>query len=199
MRSPVIGLTGPTGAGKSTWSAAFRALHCTVIDCDRLARRAVEQPQVRQALEQAFGAEIYRDGVLNRRLLATRAFADAQSVQKLNAATHPAIRAAILSELHAAERKSRAVIIDAPQLYEGGLETVCTTVAAVLAPEPLRLARILQRDKISREEAVRRMASQFGEAFFRSHADWILDGTLPPAEVPAHAERQLRIWLGECL
>lgn len=198
MGSRIIGLTGPTGAGKSTWSAAFCALGCTIIDCDKLARQAVEKPEVQEALQRQFGVDIFHDGVLNRRLLASRAFADKQSVQRLNAVTHPAIRSAITHELEKYARDgSNVAIIDAPQLFEGGVEKLCTIVAAVLAPQSVRLGRIMQRDGINEKEARRRMASQYGDNFFRARADCILDGTLLPEEVPAHAREQLRIWLGE--
>ena len=200
MHSRIIGLTGPTGAGKSTWSAAFRTLGCAVIDCDKLARKVVENPAVQTALQVAFGGESLKSGVLDRRLLASRAFADKQSVQRLNVVTHPAILEQITHEITEYEQRGIGVIIiDAPQLFEGGLEKMCTLVAAVLAPQQIRLKRIMQRDKISEEEAWLRMASQYGDDYFKEHADCILDGSLLPQEVPRHAQKRLRAWLGESI
>ncbi|MCH3971781.1 MAG: dephospho-CoA kinase [Oscillospiraceae bacterium] len=198
MASFVIGLTGPTGAGKSTWTAAFRALGCAVIDCDALAKTVTESPAVQQKLQGEFGTDILQNGILNRRLLAARAFADAASVQRLNAITHPAIGAEIAREMRLYEKQNvRAVVIDAPLLFEGGLEKLCRVTAAVLAPRQVRLARIEKRDGITPKEAERRMASQHDDAFFRQHADCILDGALPQADIPARAQVQLGLWLGE--
>lgn len=200
MINTVIGLTGPTGAGKSTWAGAFRALGCAVIDCDALARQVTESPAVQGALRAAFGEDVVRAGALDRRLLAARAFADAKSAARLNAITHPAIRAQLRRELDAAERAgARAAVIDAPLLFEGGIAGLCTVTAAVLAPPEVRLARILARDGITAEEARRRMGRQHGEAYFREHAGAVLDGTLPPGQIPDAARRLLEQWSGGAL
>ena len=89
---PVVGLTGPTGAGKSTWAKAFASYGCIVIDCDALSRRAVEEPEVLAALQEAFGGDIVKDGALNRRLLAQRAFCGAgagRALKRDHAPGHP--------------------------------------------------------------------------------------------------------------
>ena len=198
MRELVVGLTGPTGAGKSTWTAAFRQLGCAVIDCDALAHRVTEEPAVLRALQRTFGTDLIQNGRLNRRLLAHRAFANAVATGQLNAITHPAIRADIAREMErCAAQTPCAVIIDAPLLFEGGLETLCTLTAAVLAPPEVRLKRIMVRDGITREEALQRMASQHSDDFFRQRADTILSGALLPEQVPENAQRQLAVWLGE--
>jgi len=196
---PVIGLTGPTGAGKSTWSAAFQKLGCAVIDCDKIAREVTDHAEVRQALQKEFGADILQNGTLDRRKLAMRAFADADSVRRLNSVTHPAIRKIILQQLQQFSRDDtvKAIFLDAPLLFEGGLEQFCTMTAAVLAPQELRLSRILKRDGISKDEALRRMASQHDDSYFRSHADFLLDGATLPEKVPSAAAKQLSVWLGE--
>ncbi len=199
MAKTVIGLTGPTGAGKSTWSAAFEELGCAIIDCDRIARHITDTPEVQEALQKQFGADIMQHENLDRRRLAACAFTDSASVKKLNAITHPAIRKVILRQLEqfTAEEQVRAVIIDAPLLFEGGLEECCTITAAVLAPQEKRLQRIIQRDGITKEEALKRIASQHGDSFFREHAGYILDGATQPEAVPAAAKKVLHIWLGE--
>jgi dephospho-CoA kinase len=196
----VIGLTGPTGAGKSTWTAAFRALGCAVIDCDALAGQVTEEPKVQQALQKEFGADVVKDGVLNHRLLAACAFVDAQSVKRLNAVTHPAIGADIDRLMrHYKQLNLPAIIIDAPLLFEGKLDTLCSMTAAVLAPRELRLARIQGRDGITKAEAERRMASQHDDHFFQQHADEILDGSAPAEQIPALAAQKLQDWLGKCI
>lgn len=195
----VVGLTGLTGAGKSTWTAAFKKLGCGVVDCDKLARGAADLPQVRAALCAAFGSDIKRsDGTLDRHLIADRAFKDTESTEKLNSITHPAVLAEIKAEMQRLQQSGvSAVIIDAPLLFEGGLDSLCTLTAAVLAPRELRLSRIMKRDGITEASALSRMAAQHDEKFFRQHADCVLDGTFKPQEVPAAAQKQLSLWLGE--
>ena len=151
---PVVGLTGPTGAGKSTWAKAFASYGCIVIDCDALSRRAVEEPEVLAALQEAFGGDIVKDGALNRRLLAQRAFAGPEQAARLNAITHPAIRAMLYKALSDAKAQHPPMIfVDAPLLFEGGIDGLCDCTAAVLAPENVRLERICLRDGITEAEA----------------------------------------------
>lgn len=197
MPSVVVGLTGPTGAGKSTWAKAFQALGCAVIDCDTLARRVTELPAVQMALCIEFGADIMRGGRLDRRLLASRAFVDASSVKRLNAITHPAIRGQLQQKLDQAQAGgARMVLIDAPLLFEGGIDGLCNVKAVVLAPPDIRRARIMARDNITEIEAANRMHRQHEDSYFRTRADVILDGTLTTAQIKAQAEQLLREWTG---
>lgn len=184
----VLGLTGPTGAGKSTWAQAFATMGCQVIDCDLLARRAVAQPDCLRKLQTAFGADIVgADGVLDRQLLAARGFADSTSVQKLNSITHPQIRTLLKRQLEALCGKTSLVVIDAALLFEGGLQPLCHLTAAVLAPPELRLQRIVARDGITPVQARSRMATQQADSWYRLRADRVLDGALPLAQVPTAA------------
>lgn len=97
----VIGLTGPTGAGKSTITAMLQKKGCYIIDADLLGRKALEKGSM--CLEQActfFGSDIINaDGSLNRQLLAKRAFSTAESTQQLNDITHPWICMQVLKKL----------------------------------------------------------------------------------------------------
>ena len=133
----IIGLTGPTGAGKSVIAGVFADMGAKIIDCDRLARKATESPACISALCGAFGSDIVMNGVLNRQKLADRAFRSPASTARLNQITHPAI----LRELERRimcykESGAAAIVIDAPLLFEGGVERYCdVTVAVVAAPE----------------------------------------------------------------
>ena len=197
MPSVVVGLTGPTGAGKSTWAKAFQALGCTVIDCDALARRVTELPAVQKALCAEFGADIMCNGQLDRRLLAARAFVDASSVKRLNAITHPAIRSQLQQQLDQAQADgARVVLIDAPLLFEGGIDGLCNVKAAVLAPPDVRRTRIMARDSITEAEAANRMRNQHDDSYFCARADVILDGTLTTAQIKDQTEQLLKAWTG---
>lgn len=186
----MLGLTGPTGAGKSTVAGYFRGKGVPTVDADQAARRAVEpgSPALRE-LAAAFSPDILRpDGSLDRRRLAVLAFADRQSAQRLNGILHPVIMDIIRKELaRLAAAGHPMLLLDAPQLYEAGGDALCNRVAAVLAPPGLRLARIMERDGLTEEEARRRMAAGLPDAFFREKGAWILENSGDKAALLAAA------------
>lgn len=165
----VIGLTGPTGAGKSTVAEIWRQLGLPIIDCDALARQVTQpgSPCI-EALAAAFGEDIRRpDGTLDRALLAQRAFAAPEQTARLNAITHPAILSLIRQRLEdAADNGYGTAVLDAPTLFEAGADALCDTVVAVLAPGEQRLARIQTRDGLTAEQAQRRAAAQQPDEFY---------------------------------
>ena len=179
MNKPVIGLTGPTGAGKSTVAAAFRKLGCAVVDADRVARSIAECPDCLTRLKDAFGAEIIMpDGTLDRHELARRTFSSPESTRKLNNITHPAIIAECRRQIEAARStECKAVILDAPLLFESGTQSLCDATVAVVTPDSSRLKRIMARDGISEEAARQRMAAQHGNDYFRRNAGYTFDGS----------------------
>lgn len=177
----VIGVTGPTGAGKSVvckrlgdWKGI------TVIDCDWVARDVVRRGQ-RCLLDLAVefsSAIIDKNGELNRRRLAGIVFRDRKKLRRMEGIMYPYILDRIRAETAAREAAGdRAVFLDAPTLYQSGADALCEKVAAVLAPEKDRLRRIMERDALSEEEARARMMSQPGDEFFEKRADYILRNT----------------------
>lgn len=178
----IIGLTGQTGAGKSTVAALLRAKGLAVIDADEIAR-AVMQPgsDVLSILAGAFGADLLLpDGALNRPLLAQRAFSSPEQTARLNAITHPAIIQKMRAETARAFREgTKAVVLDAPQLFESGENQACDLIIAVIAPEALRIERIMKRDQISEESARLRANAQKSETYYKEHAD-LLVRNYPP-------------------
>lgn len=171
----VIGLTGPTGAGKGEVGRLLAQKGALIVDTDRIAREVVEpgQPCLKE-LVTAFGNDIlHQDGTLDRAALAKKAFATSQAGTMLNRITHPHIIARSLDIL----KNSTAAIgvIDAPLLFESGMDTLCDTTVAVLAPEAVRLARITARDGIDEARARERMNAQPDETFYRERAAHILE------------------------
>ena len=179
----LVGLTGPTGAGKSTVAARFVAAGIPVIDADD-ATRAVQTAgsPCLAALAAQFGADILLDdGALNRKALAARAFADTASTEKLIAITHPFILEEMDRRIEAvAKAGAAAAVIDAPLLFEANIDRLCAVTIAVLSSPAERKARICARDGIDEAAAAQRMAAQPDDAFYRDHADVVLinDGDL---------------------
>ncbi len=169
--SILIGLTGPTGAGKSSMAVVARKFGVKVVDCDLLAREAVlPGTDGFAALQKAFGPKIVKaDGTLDRKALAAEAFSTPQKTELLNQTLLPHIATLVKRELNA-ER----VLLDAPTLFESGLDALCDQTVAVLADERKRLARITERDGISTEEAKLRMNAGKPNAYYIERADHIL-------------------------
>lgn len=165
----IIGLTGPTGAGKSSVAAVWQESGAYIIDTDRLARQVVlpDSPCL-QKLVDAFGDTILSDdGTLNRAALANIAFSDTNAAATLNSITHPAILALTKAEIEAAAQKGyTTAIVDAPLLFEASFDTICHHVVTVIAPYEQRKARIMSRDALTEDAAELRMAAQNRDAFY---------------------------------
>lgn len=195
MQKRVLGLTGPTGAGKSIAAAVFAQEGCAVIDCDRVARDVTRTDAAcLNALAEAFGAEILLpDGTLNRRKLASVAFASRENELRLNAITHPPIMNRVRAEIGAAQ--AEAVILDAPLLFESGADALCGQTVAVLAQRSVRCRRIMARDGITEEEALRRISVQQPDEYYRRRAGVVFENN----EDAAAFEETVRRWIGAYL
>jgi len=159
---PVIGVTGPTGAGKSTIAGHLAALGCAVIDGDVLAREiTLSGSPTLEILAKQFGEDILdADGNLNRPLLAERAFCSEENRLALNRITHPAITMLAIKQAAGLPPATPAIAIDAAALLESGLIQYIDHIVFAEAPENLRLRRIMARDGISEQAAMRRIAAQ---------------------------------------
>lgn len=175
----VIGLTGPTGAGKSTVAQALRRLGCVIVDADAAARSVTEQPGCLSKLKETFGADVVGpDGILDRKILSKRAFSSPEATRLLNSITHPAIFEACIRQIREAQQAGcRAVILDAPLLFESGAERLCDAAIAVTASTGSRLKRIMARDNIDKELARARMEAQHGETYYTARAGYTFSGS----------------------
>lgn len=173
----IIGITGLTGAGKGTVAQKLVVHGAYHIDADRVAREVINNSEaVKKQLQNRFGDDtIGKDGEILRPVLASKAFADEESTEALNAITHPAVTEKI-KEIIAEKGKEnyKAVIIDAIALFESGEDKLCDFTVAVVAPMEIRLERIMQRDNITLERAMERINAQKDESFFTRQADFIL-------------------------
>ena len=173
----VIGLTGQTGAGKSTLSQMFADRGVAVINADLVARETMEHSNACLSdLVLEFSTEvIHPDATLNREKLAEICFSDRKKLKRLNEITFPYIIDAIVRKLEQEKQKgSEMVVLDAPTLFESGLDARCDWVVAVIADAANRLARIIARDTMTTEAAQRRVNAQNSDAFYITRADDVL-------------------------
>ncbi len=189
-----IGLTGPTGSGKTTVLAALSDLGCRCVDCDRLYHDLLRaSPSLRQELTDRFGRSILnRQGMVDTKALAPVVFGDAQALADLNAIAHRHVLNAcrtLAREAQAAGR--RGVVFDAIALLESGLGDLCDVTVAVTAPENVRLARIMARDGLAEESARARMAAQRPSEYYVNLCDHVIvnDGTKSTQELKAEVAR----------
>lgn len=181
----IIGLTGLTGAGKSTVAQKLMAYGCYHIDADKVAREVINNNEnVKTKLKARFGEDVINsDGTTNRPLLASRAFADEESTLALNEITHPAVTEEIQSIIKDMEEVGyRGIIIDAIALFESGEDKLCDFTVAVVAPKDIRLDRIMKRDNLTEEKALERINAQKDEKFFTEKADFVL-WNYPPYDI----------------
>ena len=169
----VIGLTGQTGAGKSTVSKVFAENGFFIIDADHIARIVVEKgSNCLGELTHAFGTGIINcDGTLNRNSLANIVFNNKSRLDKLNSIIYPYILSEISCRI---ENTKGFVLLDAPTLFESGANKMCDIIISVIADPQIRKERIIKRDKLTHEQAVSRMKSQLDESFFIEHSDYLI-------------------------
>ncbi len=171
-KSFIIGITGGTGCGKTTALEAIRQLGGTVIDCDEVYHRLLQQDtQMLSAIEARFPGCV-ENGQLQRKKLGAIVFSDRQALQDLNAITHSAVKQEVQRMLLPAPS---LVAIDAIGLFEGGLAELCDVTVAVTAPAEDRIARLMTRENISAEYAKKRIAAQHDDAWFSSHCHYTLE------------------------
>ena len=177
----IIGLTGESGAGKSTVARLLEMNGFYIIDCDAISRSLDTDKGYVTAIERAFGASAvhFYGGIkrVNRKALGALIFgSDAVEggVAKINAISHPIIIAKVHESIKLAKAAGKSAVIDAPLLFEAGLDKVCDVTVGVTAPIDARIARLCSRDGIGADVAKNRFANQKNEEFLKSHCTYII-------------------------
>jgi dephospho-CoA kinase len=159
-----IGLTGGIASGKSTIASLLVERGALLVDADQVAREVVlpGEPAL-EAIASSFGqAVLEADGSLNRKALGEIVFRDKDSLAKLEAITHPAIRSRMQEKIHtyAEQYPERLIVADIPLLYETKQEHLYDGIMVVYVPAELQKVRLMERNHVSEEEAVRRVSLQ---------------------------------------
>lgn len=175
----IIGITGPTGSGKSSCSSYLQTLGIPVIDADHIYHLLIEAPSpcTRELIER-FGKQIEDPhGGINRKALASLVFSDPtkRKTEELNQITHKYVLAEtekLLAEYRNAGKLAAAV--DAPLLFEADFDRFCNFCIAILASFEARRERILARDDLTPAQADARLGAQKDDAFYEARAKYVI-------------------------
>jgi dephospho-CoA kinase len=181
-----IGITGSIGAGKSTVAGIFKVLGVPVFDADATAKNILNSdPLLREEIIAAFGSETYKNGLLDKKYLATLVFNNPDQLAKLNALVHPAtIKAANEWAKHKEEQGFPYIVKEAALLFEAGTNVGLDTIIGVTAPEEMRIARVMARDHVTREEVLKRMHHQLDDNIKMQRCDIVLDNNEKALLIP---------------
>ena len=180
-RPLVIGLTGPTGAGKTSALRAIESLGGCILDADAIYHEMLKTDlPLRTVLTDTFGQVFLPDGSLDRQKLGTIVFGDPAELDKLNTIIYAHIPRQLRRRMEATV--APVIGIDAINLIEGGLDAICDCTVAVLCPAEMRIRRIMARDNISEEYARLRVSAQKSDDFYREHCTYTLENTAATAE-----------------
>lgn len=169
----IIGLTGGIGSGKTTVAAIFSTLGIPVFEADAVSKEIIDNDkELQQKLQQLLGAELVKEGRIDRPLMASLIFNDEDLLHQTNALIHPAV-ARYFKEWYA-KQESSYVIREAAILFESGSYRDCEKVVVVSAPEELRIERVMKRNGVSRSQVLERMARQWPEEQKLARADYVV-------------------------
>jgi dephospho-CoA kinase len=174
---PVIGLAGGIGAGKSAVARLFESSGAAVIDSDRLAHNELKDPEVIATLRQWWGDSIVSpSGDIVREAVGKIVFANAAELARLEGLLYPRLerRRRELISVYEGDKRIVAIVIDAPKLYEAGVDRVCNVVVFVDSDRSTRLARVAESRGWSKEELARRENLQKPLDAKRASADYVI-------------------------
>lgn len=190
----VIGLTGQTGAGKSTVRKLLKAKGAAVIDADSVAHEVADNSLscLTDIVEHFSCMVLDEKGKLNRRALGRIVFSDRKKLALLNKIMFPYIVSAIKGQVTAYEQAgAQIIVIDGATLIESGCAKMCSVLVSVTADEETRLTRIIHRDGISKRDAVRRVSAQNPEEFYIKASDYVIKNNGTPDDLERAAEKVL--------
>ena len=172
----IIGLTGGIGSGKTTIANEFSATGVPVYIADDEARKLMQTAEVLNAIKVLFGNVVFEKDILNREKLAEIVFSDPEKLGQLNSIIHPAVKKHfgkwLLNHL-----KFPLVIYEAAILFESGGYKNCDLIISVVAPLETRIERVIVRDKITREQVLKRINMQWNDEKRISKSDFVIKNT----------------------
>ena len=168
-----VGLTGGIGSGKSTVAQIFEVLGIPVYYADIAAKKIMNEDEgLRSTIKNIFGEQAYANNVLDRKYISSIVFSDPAKLQQLNSLVHPATKKD--GEAWMQQQTSPYAIHEAALIFEAKVSDRLDLVIGVSSPIELRIKRAMERDKVSREEVLKRMQQQLDEELKMSKCDFVL-------------------------
>lgn len=173
----VVGLTGPTGSGKTTVSEVFAENGFYVINCDTVSRKVTEKstPCLKELIHEFSEDILNSDGTLDRKKLASIVFSDSMKKSCFEGVIYPYIIAKVLEEIKdAAKSGAQFVLLDAPTLFQSNADDLCDLVVCVIADEHKRYENIIARDGLTLKQAQTRMSVQLKDEYYVQKSDIVI-------------------------
>lgn len=180
----IIGLTGQSGSGKSTVSDFLRKENFAVIDADEVSRSVAKNNKFLKEVMACY-PDCVADSDLDRKKLAGIVFNNPSELEKYTSLIYPYITFEVFKLIRSYKTSGHKIIIlDAPTLFESGLNDICNSIISVVAPFEVKVKRLLERDGIPCEMVYSRINAQNSESFFESRSDYLIvnDSTIEELE-----------------
>jgi len=193
----IVGLTGGIVSGKTTVAQIFKSLGAKIIDLDEIARQIVKpQQKAWKKIVQNFGVEILKHNQeINRKKLAKIVFSNREKLNLLNQITHPVIIEVMkeqLNQINMQTSEDVICMIDAPLLFEAHIEHMMDKIIVVFINEKEQMTRLLQREGLSKDDAIKRMRAQIPIEDKVRLADYVIDNSF---SIEQTKEQAFQLWL----
>jgi dephospho-CoA kinase len=179
-----LGVTGGIGSGKTSVCRVFSTLNIPVFSADKEASEIMETDiEIRNNLNMIAGTDLYQKGSLDRMILASLIFNNSSILEKVNSLIHPAVFKRFMEWTKMQE--SPYVIMEAAILFESGARKYVDKVVTVVAPREQRIDRVIQRNRLTREQVIDRMRNQLDDESRIKQSDFVISNDENDMIIPA--------------
>ena len=174
----ILGVTGPSGAGKGTACQFLKELGFYHIDTDRLVPGLY--PKALPDLVRHFGPQIEENGTVNKKELASAAFSSREATNTLNSILHPLVMEEVSNLIQRAKQDGFCgVAVDGAALLEANGDAICDKILCILSPATVRAKRVAQRDNIDENAILQRFHAQKSDEFYVNNSDAVIVNDTP--------------------
>ena len=170
----IIGLTGGIGSGKTTIANYFLDANVPIFIADDEARKLMQSDEIADTIKKKFGDSIFDSAILNREKLSKIVFENLEKLKLLNAIIHPAVKKHF-QDWVSNHKKAPLVVYETAILFESGSYKNCDWIVTVTAPLELRIQRVIERDKTTREQVLNRIKSQWIDEQRIAKSDFVIE------------------------
>ncbi len=193
----IIGITGSIACGKSLVSNYLQEKGYTIIDADKIGHMALDNDEVKKQLVNKFGKSILKDNEVNRVTLGKLVFENNENLKELNNIIHPQIRKNISEQIQV-HKNEKLVFVDVPLLFEAKFDDLVEKIIVISLDEKIQLERLMNRNSLSKEEALQRIKSQIPVREKEKLGDYVVDNSFTQENTYNQVDRILeKLKLGE--